>query len=120
MKRYADRQSLRPPLRGELRACARCGQQVVHSRTTGQPAAAHLSSKACAGAQRPIVLSVTLTRQVREGLRHVAAFARADLEADQDDDVPRFSAEQAAEIRRAVELCEALALGSSKAPSDIA
>lgn len=46
MKRLAERGSIRPPRRGYLAPCARCGVEVVHSRTTGQPVAQH--AKACA------------------------------------------------------------------------
>jgi hypothetical protein len=53
MKRLADRGSLRPPRRGYLAKCARCGLEVVHSKVTGLPLEQHLRSKACAAASSP-------------------------------------------------------------------
>lgn len=49
MKRLAERGSMRPPRRGYVAPCARCGLEVVHSRATSLPFAQHLNSKACAG-----------------------------------------------------------------------
>lgn len=48
MKRLAERGSHRPPRRGYLAACPRCGLEVAHSNATGQPVAQH--AKACAAA----------------------------------------------------------------------
>lgn len=48
MKSLAERGSIRPPRRGYLAACSRCGRQVAHSNTTGQPVPQH--AKACTAA----------------------------------------------------------------------
>lgn len=50
MKRLAERGSKRPPRRGYIAPCERCGLEVVHSKVTGQALEQHLRSKACAGA----------------------------------------------------------------------
>lgn len=48
MKSLAERGSIRPPRRGYLAACARCGREVLHSKASGLPVAQH--AKACAAA----------------------------------------------------------------------
>lgn len=48
MKPLAERGSIRPPRRGYLAPCARCGRQVQHSKATGLPVTQH--AKACAAA----------------------------------------------------------------------
>lgn len=53
MKRLAERGSIRPPRRGYLAPCSRCGLEVVHSKATGQPVAQHLNSKACSSSAPP-------------------------------------------------------------------
>lgn len=52
MKRLAERGSIRPPRRGYVAPCARCGLEVVHSRTTGQPVAQHANACAVADDER--------------------------------------------------------------------
>lgn len=53
MKRLAERGSCRPPRRGYVAACVRCGLEVVHSKATNLPFPQHLNSKACAGSSSP-------------------------------------------------------------------
>lgn len=53
MKRLAERGSIRPPRRGYVAPCARCGLEVVHSKATSLPFAQHLNSKACTGSSSP-------------------------------------------------------------------
>jgi hypothetical protein len=48
VKRLAERGSCRPPRRGYLAKCERCGLEVNHSTATGRPVAQH--EKACAAA----------------------------------------------------------------------
>jgi hypothetical protein len=76
VKSLAERGSIRPPRRGYLAACSRCGRQVAHSNTTGQPVPQH--AKACA-APTPLAITFAVTEKQRRGLarNHPCAGKRA-------------------------------------------